>query len=268
MQNAIIGVAGCGRMGLGMLRCLRRANFSARGLDIRSGIGPEVTTDAGTFATGLTTLVTVVRDAEQTDAVLFGAQGIVARAPGLRHILVCSTLSPRYVLQLQDRVPTAITLIDAPMSGAQSGADAGTLSFMLGGDAAGLDAVQPLIDAMGRVSHRMGPYGAGMRAKVLNNMIAAASVTTTRLALDWAMEGGLDPRAFLDLVNDSSGQTWFSSGFDRIEFARDGLADDNSIGILAKDVAAALDAAPPGADTSLPEKLRAAILSLGPLDGV
>ena len=118
-----IGLAGCGRMGAGMLAALRRAGFDAKGFDVRppAGFGtlaPHVTDEPAAFTQGLRTLLTVVRDIAQTDDVLFGAQGFAA-TPGLERIIVCSTLSPRYVLSLRDRVPARITLIDAPMSGAQ-----------------------------------------------------------------------------------------------------------------------------------------------------
>ena len=134
-------------------------------------------------------------------------------------------------------------MIDAPMSGAQVAAEERRLSFMLGGDDAALDRLAPVFAAMGDKHHRMGGLGAGMTAKVLNNYVAAASAATTRRALDWAKELGLDRRKLLALMHDSSGQTWFGSNFDRIEFARDGYSEDNTIGILPKDVAAALDGA-------------------------
>jgi len=264
-----VGLAGCGRMGLPMLRALRGAGFDARGLDVRppaafGAAAAYVTDDPAAFARGLSTLLVVVRDADQVERLLFGDQNLLGRAGDLRTLIVCSTLSPRYVRGLRDRVPEALRLVDAPMSGAQLAARDRTLSFMLGGSDADLDLLQPLFDAMGRHFHRMGPFGAGMTAKVLNNLLAAANTAMTRLVLDWGDAQGLEERALLDLIGTSSGQNWLASGFDGIEFARDGYADDNTIGILAKDVAAALDGAPAGADTALPDAVRAAILALSP----
>ena len=97
---------------------------------------------------------------------------------------------------------------------------------------------------------------------ILNNLIAAASTATTRLALDWAAKQNLDEDAFLALLHTSSGQTWFGSNFGSIEFSRDGYAPDNSIGILKKDVESALEAAPAGADTALPQALHDAVAKL------
>lgn len=263
-----IGVAGCGRMGAPMLAALRAAGVDARGFDIRppsefGPLAPAMTDDPATFADDLDTLITVVRDIAQTEDVLFGAQGFCA-VPALRRVILCSTLSPRYVRDLRERVPAQITLIDAPVSGAQVAAQEARLSFMLGGDPADLDAAQPLFDAMGAHFHRMGDFGAGMQAKVLNNLLAAANTAMTRLVLDWADAAGMDEGKLLALIHTSSGQNWFASGFDEIEFARDGWAEDNTIGILVKDVESALDAAPDGADTTLPELVKAAIRALPP----
>lgn len=256
-----VGIAGCGRMGLPMLAALQRAGFNASGYDIRD-VGVE--NDVNAFADSLHTLITVVRDADETDAVLFRDQALLTRAPSLKTVIISSTLSPRYVISLRDRVPAYITLIDAPMSGAQVRAQAGTLAFMLGGDDAALDSYMPLFKAMGQDIHRMGAYGAGMTAKVLNNLLAASSTAMTRLVLDWADASGVDEDKLLALIHTASGQNWLASGFNDIEFARDGYATDNTIGILVKDVAAALDNAPEGADLTLPETVQDAISKLRP----
>jgi len=120
---------------------------------------------------------------------------------------------------------------------------------------------------MGKHFHRMGPFGSGMQAKVLNNLLAASNTAITRLVLDWADNAGLDETALLELIHTSSGQNWFASGFEQIEFARDGLEEDNTIAILVKDVESALDAAPERADTALPRLVQSALKGLKPRGG-
>mgnify|MGYP001793338720 FL=1 len=151
-------------------------------------------------------------------------------------------------------------LIDAPMSGAQVKADAGTLTFMTGGPA---EQITPLLNAMGTHIHHMGDYGAGMTAKVLNNLLAASHTAMTRLVLDWADAEGVDETKLLELINTASGQNWLASGFDEIEFARDGYDPDNTIGILVKDVASALDIAP-ASNTALPLAVQDSIRGMKP----
>lgn len=264
-----IGMAGCGRMGLPMAQALSRANFQVQGFDVRplpefGDFQNRMTLDPVTFASALEILFTVVRDQRQTDDVLFDDQNLIANAPNLTHIVICSTLSPRYVLSLRDRIPAHIQLIDAPMSGAAIAAQESRLSFMMGGNPDAIAHIQPLLNAMGKHFHVMGGFGAGMAAKVLNNLVAASSTVATRLALEWADTLGIEADRLLALMHTSSGQTWFGSNFNEIEFAQDGFTADNTIGILKKDVQAAMDGAPNGADLSLPETLIAAIEKLQP----
>ena len=266
-----IGLAGCGRMGHPMLIALREAGFDARGFDVRPAAEYDATADLISnnpeeFADGLEILISVVRDIEQTEEVLFNTQRLIERAPDLRWIILSSTLSPRYTRALRERVPHHIRLIDAPMSGAQIVAQQKRLSFMLGGSIGDLDHLHPLLTAMGQHFHRMGSFGSGMSAKVLNNLLAASSTAMTRLVLDWADQAGLDEAQLLDLIHTSSGQNWLASGFNEIEFARDGHATDNTIGILVKDVESALDDAPEGADTTLPTAVRDMVRGLSPRD--
>lgn len=262
----MIGVAGCGRMGAPMLAALRRAEFDALGFDIRppgefGDLAPVMSDDPSAFAHDLDTLISVVRDIPQTEELLFERQKL-ATAETLTRVIICSTLSPLYITDLRARFPSHISLIDAPMSGAQVAAENARLSFMLGGDNTDIDAAQPLFDAMGTHFHRMGPLGCGMQAKVLNNLLAASNTAMTRLVLDWADTSDLDEQALLELIHTSSGQNWFASGFNDIEFAREGWREDNTIAILVKDVASALASAPEAADTSLPLQVQKSIRAL------
>lgn len=269
MTSLKIGVAGCGRMGLGMARAAARAGLDVSGFDIRpvsefGDFAPRMVHDPAAFVDDREVILSVVRDVRQTEELLFDDQAILGKAPRLRWLVICSTLSPRYLPRLADRLPEGLRLVDAPMSGAQIAADEARLSFMLGGDDADLDALEPIFRTMGTKIHRMGPSGAGMKAKVLNNFIAAISLVGVRKVLDWADELGVDEDRLMALMNDSSGQTWFGSNFDHIEFARDGYDSENTIGIVKKDVESCLDAVDPATHAGLPEAVIEAIAALRP----
>ena len=264
-----VGVAGCGRMGLPTATALRDAGFQVQGFDVRplvefASFQDRMAPTPADFADGLKVLFTVVRDQKQTDDLLFDDQNIITLAPELTHIIISSTLSPKYVRGLRARIPANIHLIDAPMSGAAIAAQEKRLSFMLGGAIDDIAHIQPYLNAMGQHFHMMGGFGAGMAAKVLNNLLAASSTVATRLVLDWADDLGIEETRLLDLMHTSSGQTWFGSNFADIEFSRNGFDSENTIGILKKDVEAAMDGAPDNADLSLPETLIAAIEKLRP----
>jgi len=269
MIDKTVGIAGCGRMGLPMARALQRGGVDVYGFDIRPAaefgdFADRMVADPTDFARRCRVVFTVVRDTRQTDDLLFDDQGLLAGPNGIATLVVSSTLSPRYLRALRDRVPATIDMVDAPMSGAAVAAEEARLSFMLGGEPACLDALQPLLDRMGRHFHRMGGLGAGMTAKVLNNFVAATSVTAVRQVLDWTDELGVDREKLLALMHDSSGQTWFGSNFDKIEFARDGYDPDNTIGILKKDVESALDAVGASPDEGLQAAVIAYIAALKP----
>lgn len=248
-----VGVAGCGEMGLPMAQALAAAGFEVWGHDVRPAadfgeFGARML-GADAFAARCRVVLSVVRDVPQTEALLFGDQALLRAGGAVETLLVCSTVSPRWLATLPARVRPGVQLIDAPMSGAPVAAAERRLSFMLGGEDAVLDRLAPLFEAMGRVNHRMGPFGAGMTAKVLNNFVAASSVVAVRQVLRWADDLGVDRARLMALMHDSSGQTWFGSQFERIAFARQGFDPSNTIGIIAKDVRACLDAA--GADPAL-----------------
>ena len=152
-------------MGRPMAEALHAAGFETWGLDIRpprdyGAFHERMTDDAAGFAGRPQIIFTVVRDIPQTEALLFGPAGLLSRAERLEVLAICSTVSPRYVRGLRERVPTRIALVDAPMSGAPIAAQERRLSFMLGGETEVLDRIEPLLQAMGTRMHRMGGLGA------------------------------------------------------------------------------------------------------------
>ena len=264
-----IGVAGCGRMGFGMARAMDRAGLDVTGFDVRpaSDFGEfanRMAADPASFAADREVILTVVRDIVQTEALLFETQAILSKAPHLKYLVICSTLSPRYLAELAQRLPDGLILIDAPMSGAQIAADEARLSFMLGGPTEALDRLEPMFMTMGQNIHRMGGSGAGMTAKVLNNFVAGAATVAVRQALDWADDLGLEQDRLLALMHDSSGQTWFGSNFEKIEFARHGYDAENTIGIFRKDIESCLDAVDPDTHAGLPLSIVEAFSALKP----
>jgi len=218
------------------------------------------------FAHDLISLFTVVRDEAQTNALLFDEQSVLDHANALEYLVICSTLSPKFIQEVRERVPSHIHVIDAPMSGASVAAREARLSFMIGGDPQVIDDLMLHFAAMGNSFHLMGELGTGMTAKVLNNLVAAASTVATRTALSWGAENGISQNDLLEVMHKSSGQTWFGSNFEDIEFSKDGFDDDNTIGILAKDVASAFTAAPDGAPSKFTDTLIEMIRGLEPLN--
>lgn len=251
-------------MGLPMAQALRRAGHDVVGYDVRpvaefGDFAPFMQGSLVEVAAQAETVISVVRDSDQTMDVIRGLGLDRPPEPGARigTFVVSSTLSPRFVTSLSGVVRDDVRLVDAPMSGSTFRAKAGTLSFMLGGSDADIDALMPLFDAMGEELHRLGPYGAGMAAKVLNNFVAASSAAAVRTVLSQAKGLGLAPEKLLSVLQTSSGATWFGDNLAAIEWASEPFDPANTFGILDKDVRAYLDAVSGG---GAPDALTAAIL--------
>jgi 3-hydroxyisobutyrate dehydrogenase-like beta-hydroxyacid dehydrogenase len=269
MTETVVGVAGCGAMGLPMAERLRRTGFEVWGFDIRppaefGDFADRMVTDPRCFAAKVDILLSVVRDAVQTTDLLLTKQALLYRekAPGV--VAICSTLSPRYLRDLAQQLPGDVGLMDAPMSGAPYRARSGELTFMLGGDPALMRRLHPLFEAMGREIHHLGPLGHGMTVKVLNNYCAAASVVATRRVLTLAETLEVDRDRLLAVMANSSGGNWFADNLHAIDWSGEGYSPHNTIGILEKDVRSVLDAVadlpeigPSGLDAAILEALAA-----------
>ena len=256
-------------MGQPMAECLLRDGFQVHGFDIRppsefGDFSVHLLSDAAEIR-GADILISVVRDADQTLALCFEQQGVYREAPYPSTLVVSSTLSPRFVRQLATRLPEDVALVDAPMSGAPFSARLGKLTFMLGGPEDRLDSLEPLFRSMGERLFRVGGAGAGMTLKVLNNYVAVSSVVAVRRVYDMARTLGVEVDALREVMSASSGATWYGDRFEEIEWAREGYDPENTIGILEKDLQAALDAVAEGRpDCELDRAMVAALKSLEP----
>lgn len=246
-DDPVIGVAGCGAMGLPMARRLHEAGHEVWGLDVRpvdefGNFSPRMIVNAREFAAKTDIVISVVRDCHQSMDLLFDDQAIVSGINPPKTVVISSTLSPRVLPKIAERLPAEITFVDAPMSGAPARAEDGTLTFMVGGDDDVVAALMGLFKIMGDKVHHLGATGTGMTCKVINNFVAVTGVATVRKALSAADTLGLGRERLLDVMRTSSGSTWYGDNLDRISWSREGYDPTNTIGILEKDMLSFLDA--------------------------
>lgn len=242
-----IGIAGVGAMGLPMAERLIAAGHEVWGFDVRPksefGAFASRMVDAPVDFAGRCGIVfSVVRDERETMDLLFDDQAIMTANKRPSLVTITSTLSPKAIARIMDRLPDGTALIDAPMSGAPYRAEDGTLTWMVGGAEEDIAKVTALFKIMGKEVHHLGPLGAGMTVKVLNNLVSATTVAVVRRALAAAAALGVSQNRLLNVMSTSSGGTWFGNNFDRIAFSRQGYDPDNTIGILEKDVSCFIDA--------------------------
>ena len=241
-----IGLAGCGNMGLPMLHSILSKNIDAKGYDIERktsllDLGKDFETSKKKFLDDRNIIISVVRDASDTVELCQGNNGLFEQQ-SCKVLIIASTLSPKFLLDLKRKAPKNITVIDAPMSGATIAANEAKLTFMVGCEKVFFNYIEPLLGLMGTQINHVGNFGSGMMVKVLNNFIAASSVVSVRHVLHQAQKFELDIDTLFKTIDTSSGQTWFGTNRTDIEWFKEKFDNDNTMGILKKDVEAYVDA--------------------------
>jgi len=248
MRLLSAGIVGIGNMGLAMVERLRSLGHEVAVRDVRDDreamartIAAQVCATPAALAQACAVVIVAVVDATQTEAVLFGPDGVSSAASPETCVVLCPTIAPESVESFAARLDAlAIDWIEAPMSGGPARARAGTMSLML----ACRDAVYAkhaallgqLADPVFRLGERAGD---GARAKLVNNLLAAINLAGAAEALALAERVGLDAAAVLDVIERSSGQSWIGS--DRLRRALAGDAAPRAHAtLLAKDSRLAL----------------------------
>lgn len=245
--NPVIGIAGCGNMGLPMGQQLRKNGFDVWGFDVRpiqefGDFQDRMIEDPVVFSDRVDVLFSIVRDTKQTHALLFEEQALYTHPNPPKTLVISSTLSPRFLEDIQKRLPDDVLLMDAPMSGTEFKAVDGTLTFMVGGPESDVQELMPALEAMGSLIHYLGPTGSGLTGKVVNNFVAASNIIAVRHALESSAQMGMDRDTILKVISTSSGTNWYAQYFDDIDWSKEGYDPANTMGIIKKDVASYLDA--------------------------
>jgi 3-hydroxyisobutyrate dehydrogenase-like beta-hydroxyacid dehydrogenase len=185
-----------------------------------------------------------VVDAQQTRDVLFGSQGIAQSLPAGHIVVLCPTIAPDDVESIAvELLALGVDTIDAPMSGGPVPRADGAMSLMVACSDAVLARCQPLLEALSsKVFHVSQRVGDGARTKLVNNLLAGINLVGAAEVMALAQRMGLNLATTLDVIEQSSGQSWI--GGDRMHRAIAGdLAPRAHMTLLAKDTRLALEAA-------------------------
>lgn len=200
-------------MGAPMAANLAAARHAVTGYDI-TGRGPEavhMASDINRAVEGADIVVTMLPNGAILKQV---AEDCLPSMAAGSVLVDCSTVdveSARNLAAAADDLGVAI--LDAPVSGGVSGAEAGSLTFMVGGTTEAFARVFPLFEIMGARAIHCGEAGAGQSAKICNNMILGATMAVTCEAFSLAEKLGLDAKALFDVVSTSSGQSWSTTTY-------------------------------------------------------
>ena len=214
---AKIGFIGLGNMGGPMVNNLLRAGHDLKVFDVvpeamERAVGQGAAAAAGDVADaaqGVEVVITMLPAGEHVRQVYLGPDGVIAAADDGALLLDCSTIDVESARVVATAAAEAgFEMLDAPVSGGVGGAEAGTLTFMVGGPDTAFERAKPYLEVMGGNIVHTGGAGNGQAAKICNNMILGVSMIGVAEAFVMAEKLGLDAQKLFDVTSTSSGQCW------------------------------------------------------------
>ena len=197
---ATVGFIGLGIMGAPMALNLVKAGhvltaFSRSGVSAElKAAGARAAANAADVARQSDIVITMLPDTPQVDEVLFGKNGVAQGLSAGKTVVDMSSISPMATKDFAKRInELGCEYLDAPVSGGEVGAKAGSLTIMIGGPQAAFDRVKPLFEAMGKNITLVGGNGDGQTCKVANQIIVALNIEAVAEALLFASKAGADP---------------------------------------------------------------------------
>ncbi|MGF7148116.1 3-hydroxyisobutyrate dehydrogenase [Sphingomonas zeicaulis] len=258
-----IGFIGLGNMGGGMAANLARAGHDVRAFDLSEAAlaraaeaGCAVASSAAAVAEGAEVIVTMLPAGKHVEQVYTDALFGVATVGTL--LIDCSTIDVATARRVADAAGSVgLVAVDAPVSGGIAAANAGSLTFMVGGTDEAYGRAEPILANMGKAVIRAGGNGAGQAAKIANNMLLGATMVATCEAFLLADKLGLDLQTFYDISSKASGQSWSMTSYCPVPGVGPQTPADNgyqggfAAGLMLKDLKLAIEAAS-GVGASVP----------------
>jgi 3-hydroxyisobutyrate dehydrogenase len=244
-----VGVIGLGAMGMGVAMSLLREGFEVHACDVVPEAVQKVV-DAGgiraespaALAPLVDVLITVVVNADQTEAVLFGEKGAAPYMKPGSVVIASATVSPEFTKALGKRLTDAgLLMIDGPISGGAAKAMTGEMTVMSSGSPAAYAKCEDVLDAIASKVYRLSnEIGVGSVTKMINQVLAGIHVASASEAMALAIRAGADPEQIYEVITNSAGNSWmFQNRVPHI------LAGDytplSQVNIFVKDLGIVLD---------------------------
>ena len=160
-------------------------------------------------ATGAEVIITCVSDTPDVEQVILGDNGVIYGAAAGAIVVDMSTISPTVTRKIAAALAEkSVKMLDAPVSGGSEGAQKGTLSIMIGGEAADVDTVRPVLEAMGKTITHVGAIGAGQITKAINQIIVAGTYWSVAEGMALGIKAGLDMDKVVQAVGGGAAGSW------------------------------------------------------------
>lgn len=255
-----IGFIGLGTMGKPMARNLLKAGYpltvynrSRAAVDELVSDGAMAVESSAEVAAASEVIITMVPDSPDVQDVVLGRSGVLGGAKPGTIVIDMSTISALVAQEIAEKAKTAgASFLDAPVSGGEPGAVAGTLSIMVGGDKESFERVRPILEAMGKTITYIGPSGSGQITKMCNQILCAVNILAVSEAMTIGKKAGLDLNVMLQAISGGAASSWMLNNLGPKMIARD-WAPGFKIDLqqkdlrLAEELAQSLQAPLPGA---------------------
>ena len=247
-----IGVIGLGAMGAGMAGSLRRAGCDIHVCDVREGVAAAFAKNGGTacatpaeLAASCDVVVSVVVNAAQTEAVLFGNDGTRGAAAAMRPgsvFVMCSTVDPNVSIAFERRLEAiGLLYVDAPISGGAAKAASAEMTVMGAAKPEAWSKAEPFLKAMAAKVYRLGQSaGNGSKVKIINQLLAGVHIAAAAEAMALGLREGVDAAALYEVITHSAGNSWMFENRMAHVLAGD-YTPHSAVDIFVKDLGLVLD---------------------------
>ena len=218
MTNSV-GFIGLGLMGQGMAHNLMKAGFpltvwnrAAAKMQPFIEAGAQAAASPADLAARNEVIMVCVSDTPDVEAVILGEQGVLAGVKPGSLVIDCSTISPQTTQRLNATLAARdVSMLDAPVSGGSEGAAKGTLSIMVGGEAAAFERGLPVLQAIGQKITHVGPSGAGQVVKLVNQILVVGNMLAVAEGLMFAQASGVDLATTIEAISGGAAGSWMLS---------------------------------------------------------
>ena len=242
-----IGFVGLGVMGAPMASHLHKAGHTVTLYDLDPATSARLAASLGRKADAAKSLkqlaeksdvvITMLPNGAVVQQAVLGKNGLAEGMQPGSLLLDTSSSEPWLTKQTAEKLAAqGVTMVDAPVSGAQWGAQEANLVFMVGGAEQDLGRVRPLLERMGRAVFHLGPVGSGHAMKCINNLITSITFSATAEGLVIGKSYGLDPAAMVDVLNTSTGQSWITQNHIKQRVLSRSFDDPFKLELMVKDI--------------------------------
>jgi 3-hydroxyisobutyrate dehydrogenase-like beta-hydroxyacid dehydrogenase len=248
-----LGFIGLGVMGTPMAGHLANAGHSVTVLDVDRAKAErlaathpniEVAATPREVASRADIVVTMLPSGEFVRNVAVGKDGLLEGFEGGELVIDTSSCEPWFTVETAKALAArGVDMVDSATSGAEMGAKAASLVFMIGGTAAAVARARPVLEIMGKHLFHLGPIGAGHAMKSINNTITAMTLAATAEGLVLGKMFGLDPNVMTDVLNVSTGGSWITQTHIKQRITNRAFDDPFKLELMVKDIRIALELA-------------------------